>query len=110
MQKPRSQKLGIGFLILWCVFWAAGMMIVAYGLVLAVSDGAALPAALMGVWLLAAAFGLYKAIQGLKRIALEGREPRRKPVRDSSWRDDMTSPPESGTDNPPDPPTVRRNR
>ena len=39
MPRPRSEKVAIGFMAAWLVFWAAGMLIVLYGLGGAVPRG-----------------------------------------------------------------------
>ena len=85
-QRPRREKVAIGFMVVWVVFWTACMFIVLYGLGVALWERNMAPAAFMLVWLAAATFGLSKGIRTLRTLMLDGLPPPA-PARDHSWKD-----------------------
>lgn len=87
-QRPRREKIAIGFMILWIVFWTACMFIVLYGLGAALLAGDLTPAAFMLFWLMAATFGLSKGITTLRKLLFEGLGPPA-PAGNHGWNDDM---------------------
>jgi hypothetical protein len=80
------ERAAIGFMIVWIVFWTAGMLIVLYGLATTLMSGDLAPAAFMCVWLLAAGFGLTMGVRKLVQILRTGREAR-PGARDHLWKD-----------------------
>ena len=109
MAPRRRDRAGIGFMILWLVFWTAGILIALWtfgGLVLEGEFGVLLP---LGVWLVAAGFGLVSGARRLRQLLLrEPVTPRGNPRH--RWDDGMAprpspSPPgETGTPDGPPPP------
>lgn len=87
-QRPHREKVAIGFMILWVVFWTACMFIVLYGLVVALWERNMTPAAFMLVWLAVATFGLSKGIRTLRTLMLDGLGPPA-PARNHDWKDEI---------------------
>jgi hypothetical protein len=95
-RRSRSDKVSIGFMILWLTLWAAGMLLAVVAM-----GGAALngePAALvfLAVWLAAAGFGLYNGARRLLGL-MTGAGPARRPPVNQPWHDGMTERPKLGT-------------
>ncbi len=91
--RPRREKIAIGFMVLWLVFWTAGILIVLYGLVMAAGRGHLGGMAVMGVWLVAAAYGLYAGARKLRQLLTMG-EGQRAGTPNQRWSDGMTGGPE----------------
>lgn len=85
-RRPRREKIAIGFMILWVVFWTACMFIVIYGLVMALWARDMGPVAFMLFWLAAASFGLSKGLAVLRQLLTEGL-PQAAPARSHDWND-----------------------
>jgi len=101
MARTRGENIAIGFMILWLVIWAGGMMIVLYGLSSAVASGEPMAMLFMTVWLGGAGFGLLMGARKLRGLLLTpGGLPRR--GRDTAWNDGVSG----GRDGPPPPPPV----
>lgn len=88
MAEARSgrEKVAIGFMVVWVVFWTAGMLIVLYGLVSALLAGDMTAAGFMGIWLVAAGFGLAMGLRKLVQILRHGRT-RPEGARNHDWKD-----------------------
>lgn len=59
-------------MILWIVFWLAGMLIVLYGIGRSLLSGDLVPVAFMLLWLAAAGFGLYQGVRKLRVLLAQG--------------------------------------
>ena len=82
----RRSKVAIGFMIVWLVFWGAGILIVLYGLARAIGSGSFAGMAMMTVWLAAAVFGLVAGIRKLRSLVLPSEaQERSRPA--PAWRD-----------------------
>lgn len=90
--RPRSEKVAIGFMIVWLVFWCAGILIVVFGLGAAVAGGEPLAMLMMAVWLAAAGFGLWSGGRKLRQLLMLGEAPPRSGGR-HEWTGDITDPP-----------------
>lgn len=88
MEKTRSgkEKFAIGFMVVWIVFWAAGMLIVIYGLVRSLLSGNLTAAGFMGIWLVAAGFGLAMGMRKLVELLRNGRTAP-EGARNHDWND-----------------------
>jgi len=101
--RTRGEKIAIGFMIVWLVIWAGGMMIVLYGLSRAVASGEPMAMLFMTVWLGGAGFGLLMGARKLRGLLMTpGGLPRR--VRGYDWKDGLS--PDRDRDGPPPPPPV----
>ncbi len=103
MARARGERIAIGFMVVWLVVWAAGMMVVLYGLARAVASGEPMAMLLMTLWLGGAGFGLVMGARKLRQLLLApGAAPRRSG--DRPWNDGVR---EGGRgDRPPPPPQV----
>jgi hypothetical protein len=88
---PRRDWPAIGFLAVWMVFWAGGILTAFWHLGAAALDGEAAPAIFLAVWLAAAGYGLWSAARQLLRLLLGIRAPRRS-IRDHHWEDGIDPP------------------
>lgn len=86
MPRGRRRTIATGFLVLWLVLWAAGMLVVLYALAAALRRGDLAAAGFMVLWLALAGLGLYTGARKLRQFALPGVEPPRS-ARDHTWRD-----------------------
>ncbi len=91
--RTRGEKIAIGFMIVWLVFWCAGILIVVYGLGSAALGGDLMAVGMMTLWLLAAGFGLYSGGRKLRQFLLN-ETPAPPAVRNHSWTGDLPEPPE----------------
>jgi hypothetical protein len=98
MARPRGERIAIGFMVVWLVIWAAGMMIVLYGLSRAVAGGEPMAMLIMTLWLGGAGFGLLMGARKLRQLLLMPGVPPRK-GRDRAWNDGLRD-----GDGPPPPP------
>jgi len=98
-QRPRREKIAIGFMILWIVFWTACMFIVLYGLGMALLARDMAPVAFMLFWLAAATFGLSKGIRTLRNLMLDGIGPHAA-ARNHNWKDEVGGKAGQGNDRP----------
>ena len=73
-------------MIIWLVFWAAGILIVVWGLGSAVLAGDVEAGVVMGIWLMAAGFGLVAGGRRLRQMLLREPQPL-KPARNHRWMD-----------------------
>ncbi len=73
----------------WSVVWLGMMIIVLFSMMQMIMAGEMAPALFMFVWLCCAGFGLYKGIQGLKKLLLFGKSPG-KPTSNQTWNDDVS--------------------
>ncbi len=81
-------------MVIWMVFWAAGMVIVVWQLGAAALDGEVAPAIFMLAWLAVAAIGLVSAGRRLARILTAGDPGPRRSTREHAWDDGIPpSPP-----------------
>ncbi len=88
----RNSRVAIGFMVVWLVFWGAGILVVLYGLAGAIGAGDLAGVAMMTVWLGAAGFGLRAGIRKLRGMLLPGEaEDTPRPARPR--RDVVASPP-----------------
>lgn len=85
--RRRGRTLSIGFMIVWLVFWAAGILIVVWGLGGAVLDGNLEAAVVMAVWLTAAGLGLVAGGRRLRQMLRNDGRPPPKGVRNHQWKD-----------------------
>lgn len=79
-------------MIVWLVFWGAGILVVLYGLAGAIGAGNLAGVAMMTVWLGAAGFGLRAGIGKLRGMLLPG-ETKANPRPAGLWRDVVAPPP-----------------
>jgi uncharacterized membrane protein YhaH (DUF805 family) len=86
----RSRRVAIGFMVVWIVFWAAGIFIVLFGLISALRSGNLTALAFMLVWLAAAGFGLFMGVRKLRDLWRFGKTPPR-PVGNHVWDDDTAA-------------------
>ncbi len=86
MAGARGRRIATGFMVLWLVFWGAGILVVLYGLGAALLAGNAAGALLMALWLVAAVFGLWQGLRKMRQLAGLAPPPAR-PVRDHIRRD-----------------------
>lgn len=101
MARARREKIAIGFMVLWLIIWAGGMMVVLYGLSRAVASGEPMAMLFMTLWLGGAGFGLLLGARKLRELLLNpGGLPRR--VRGSDWNDGISR--GADGDGPPPPP------
>lgn len=95
MAEGRGRRVATGFLVVWLVFWSAGMLVVLYGLALALRSGDGFGIALMALWLAAAGFGLWQGLRKLRALA-GGPAAVRRSARSHRWRDaEPPEPPEA---------------
>jgi hypothetical protein len=103
MARARREKIAIGFMVLWLIIWAGGMMVVLYGLSRAVASGEPMATLFMTLWLGGAGFGLLMGARKLRELLLNpGGLPRR--VRGPDWNDGV--PPDRNGGGPQAPPPV----
>lgn len=103
MARARREKIAIGFMVLWLIIWAGGMMVVLYGLSRAIASGEPMATLFMTLWLGGAGFGLLMGARKLRELLLNpGGLPRR--VRGSDWNDAVS--PDRNGGGPPAPPPV----
>lgn len=81
-----KERIAIVFMIAWIIFWAAGMLIVIYGLVTALLASNLTAAGFMAIWLVAAGFGLSMGVRKLVQILRHGRSAP-EGARNHEWRD-----------------------
>ena len=93
MAERRRDRAGIGFLIVWIVFWTAAILIAAWRLGGAAGQGDASAAVVLAIWLAAAGFGLWNAARRLKQL-LTNAPPKSRPNARHRW--------EGGIDRTPD--------
>jgi hypothetical protein len=86
MERSRQEKVQIGFLVVWLVFWTAGILVAVVTLGGVAWQGEPVPALVLVIWLAAAGFALWQVANKLVRLLLHGRPPPR-PVRDHDWQD-----------------------
>ncbi len=90
-RRPQGRRFAAVFMILWIVFWLAGMLIVLYGIGRSLAAGEVLPVIFMLVWLTAAAFGLYMGVRKLRALFGYG-DPSTRTRSGRKWRDDISAP------------------
>jgi len=91
--RTRGEKFAIGFMIVWLVFWGAGILVVVFGFGAAVLGGDMLAVLMMALWLAAAGFGLWSGSRKLRQLLMEGASPPR-PARNHEWTGDLPERPE----------------
>jgi hypothetical protein len=91
--RPRGEKIAIGFMVVWLVFWSAGILVVIYGLGAAVLGGDPIAVLMMALWLAGAGFGLWSGSRKLRQLLMERETPSR-PARNHEWTGDIADPPE----------------
>ena len=91
--RSRGEKVAIGFMIVWLVFWCAGILVVIFGLGSAVVGGEPLAVLIMTIWLAAAGFGLWSGSRKLRQLLMHGDSPPRTTGR-HEWTGDISDPPE----------------
>jgi uncharacterized membrane protein len=93
MARTRGAKTGIAFMVLWLVLWTGGMLIALYGVAVSIWHGNWDVVPFLGLWLVAAGFGLWSGARKLTQL-MELTEKRPKPVRTGphGWQDDMPAP------------------
>jgi hypothetical protein len=96
--RSRNEKVAIGFLIVWLVFWTSAILIALYVFGRQVLQGELQVALFLIVWLAAAGFGFLSAARRLTQLIMTGKAPPR-PLRNHRWRDGV---------GPPDPPADSR--
>ncbi len=87
MASPRSQKIAIGFMVVWLIFWMGGMLVVIYGLGSAALGGELGASLMILAWLAAAGLGLYLGAKRLKQLLTGDEAPPRAPGRNHEWDD-----------------------
>lgn len=92
-RRSRSEKVSIGFLIVWMTFWASAILVAVWNMGDAALSGEPAPAIFLLVWLVAAGFGLLSAGRRLKRLLLKEKAPPPQPRRGHSWNDGLDPPP-----------------
>lgn len=105
-RRSRSDKVSIGFMILWLTFWTAGMLLAVVAMGGAALNGEPGALVFLVIWLAAAGFGLFNGARRLWRL-ITGEGPTRRPPVDQPWNDGMTERPTLGTpgaSTPPAPP------
>ncbi len=107
MARGRQEKVGIGFMIVWLVLWASGMMIAVFTLGGAAWAGDLGAALFLFVWLAAAGVGLAAGARKLRGLLFGGEAPRKPPpARD--WNDGI--PGKAGSASERSDPTVSNGR
>jgi uncharacterized membrane protein len=98
MARTRGARTGIAFMVVWLVLWTAGMLIAVYMLAMSLWHGNWDVVPFVGIWLVAAGFGLWSGARKLSQL-LQLTEKAPKPVRTGphGWQDDM---PKRGPDRP----------
>jgi hypothetical protein len=91
--RPRGEKIAIGFMVVWLVFWSAGILVVIYGLGAAVLGGDPIAVLMMALWLAGAGFGLWSGSRKLRQLLMQDETPRR-PASAHEWTGDIADPPE----------------
>ncbi len=94
MARNRRRRVDAGLLVIWIVFWTAGIMVAIWKLGSAALSGELAAAVILAIWIGAAGFGLTSAIRRLVQLTVTGR-PRRPDTR--RWEDGM-DPPEGRVD------------
>lgn len=89
MGRSRQDKVGIGFMIVWLVLWASGMMIAVFTLGGAAWSGDLGAALFLLVWLAAAGVGLAAGARKLRGLLLGGETPRKAPP-PRDWNDGIS--------------------
>jgi len=92
MARGRSGTVGIGFLAVWLVFWAAAILTALWYMGDAALRGEPGAVVFLLVWLGGAGFGLWNGARRLVRLMMEGEAPP-KPIRDHTWEDGIDPPP-----------------
>ncbi|MEM8570490.1 MAG: hypothetical protein AAGG56_06220 [Pseudomonadota bacterium] len=87
--RSSKERLAIGFMLAWIVFWAGGMLIVLYGLVTSLLAGNTTAGILMAIWLGAAGLGLFFGVRKL-RILIGSQNESSKVPSATSIGDDKT--------------------
>ncbi len=87
VSRSGRERFAIGFMVVWIVFWAAGMLIVLYGFGTALLGGNFAAAGFMLIWLAAAGFGLFMGARKLVQI-LRHERPEPEGARAHEWNDD----------------------
>lgn len=88
MARSRSERVAIGFMIVWLVFWTAGILVVILGMGSAALVGDTGAIAFMALWLAAAGFGLVSGARKLRQLLLVSKAAPR-PARDHEWTGDL---------------------
>jgi hypothetical protein len=89
-ERSGRERFAIGFILVWIVLWTAGMLMVLWGLVMALLGGDLAAAGLMAVWLAVAGFGLRMGVRKLIHLVRFGRQPR-SGARNHTWKDDTAA-------------------
>jgi hypothetical protein len=90
--RPRRSPVGIAFLTVWLVLWAAMMLVVLYAAGAAALRGEFAATPVLLLWFAVAGFGFWKGVERLSRMLVD--PPRRtRPPRAGRWHDDMPPPP-----------------
>jgi hypothetical protein len=93
--RSRGERTGIAFMVVWLVFWTAGILIAVWSMGAAALDGEPQAIVFLGVWVAAAGFGLYSGARRLTRLLFREREvPRSAPQH--RWDDGLPPPPPPG--------------
>jgi hypothetical protein len=96
MARSRGDTVAIGFMVVWLVFWTAGILIALYLLGGLVLRGELVPGLVLVAWLAAAGYGLVAGVMKLRALILHGKRPS-KLLRDHAWKDGVNGP-RSGPD------------
>lgn len=92
MASGRPDRFGIGFTLLWLVFWSAGIFVALWRFGGEALAGHPAAAVMLAVWLIAAAYALYSVGRGLV-LRLLGRRRPQPPSPRHVWDDRLDPPP-----------------
>jgi hypothetical protein len=91
MARSRSDRVAIGFTIVWMTFWTSAILVAIWTLGAAALSGEPAAALILAVWLAAAVFALVSVGRRLQHLLLGTPRPRRS-GRNHRWNDGIDPP------------------